>query len=58
MLYRIYLDHPIVHVAINKDSFVFAGLATGEIVAINMPNNQSGVVGGHDAAICKIFWIE
>ena len=37
---------------------VFAGLATGDIVAVDMGNNQSGVVGSHDAPIVLVTWIK
>lgn len=37
---------------------VFAGLATGDIVAVDMGNNQSDVVGSHDAPIVLVTWIK
>lgn len=37
---------------------VFAGLATGDIVAIDMGNNQSAVIGSHDAPIVLVTWIK
>jgi WD40 repeat protein len=43
---------------INDSSILFAGMATGDIAAINLPNNEVARVGGHDAPICNIFWIK
>jgi hypothetical protein len=34
-------------------------LITGDIVAVDMTNKKSQVIGGHEGvAICKIFWLE
>jgi len=37
---------------------VFAGLATGEIVAVDLANDQSGVIGSHEAPIVLVSWIK
>lgn len=42
---------------VGKGNIAFAGLATGDIFAVDMSNNQSAAIGSHDSAICKVFWI-
>lgn len=37
---------------------MFAGLATGDIVAVDMGNNQATIIGSHNAAIVEVIWIQ
>jgi hypothetical protein len=37
---------------------VFAGLATGDIIVVDMAKDQAAKVGAHEAPICKIFWLD
>jgi hypothetical protein len=37
---------------------IFAGLANGDIVAIDVKNNNLGVIGTHEAPVCRVFWDE
>eukprot|EP00919_Chromeraceae_sp_WS-2016_P052244 GHVR01123895.1.p1 GENE.GHVR01123895.1~~GHVR01123895.1.p1 ORF type:complete len:107 (+),score=2.78 GHVR01123895.1:3332-3652(+) len=37
---------------------IFAGLATGDIVALNMRNNDIALIGTHNAPICFICWVK
>lgn len=58
MVYSKFLEHPILCVAFGNDATVFAGLATGEIIAIDVGNDQSGIIGTHESPIANIFWIQ
>ena len=51
------MEHPIISLAVGKSNIVFAGLASGEIFAVDMTNSQSAAIGSHDVPICKLFWV-
>lgn len=53
-----FLQHPVLCCDINEDNILFAGLATGDIAAISLKDNQVVRLGAHDAPICGIFWIK
>jgi len=36
---------------------VFGGLASGDVVAVSLQNNNIVHMGCHEAPICGIFWI-
>lgn len=58
MIYSRFLEHPVIAMAMGKNFIAFAGLATGEIVAVDMANDQVGAIGSHEAPICELFWID
>lgn len=45
-------------IALAPNNILFAGLASGDIVAVSMANNQIIPIGAHDAPICQVFWVE
>lgn len=42
----------------NRDGFVFAGLANGQIVCVEKNSRKTMILGSHEAGICKVIWIE
>ena len=54
----IFLQHPVLSVDMNPDKIMFAGMATGDIAAVDMKNNSIGRIGGHDGPICGVFWLQ
>ena len=40
-----------------RNSLIFAGFANGDIVAVDPGTNNIIKIGGHEAAICKIYYI-
>jgi hypothetical protein len=57
--FQIFLEHPIISVTMGRNNLAFAGLSTGDIVAVDMANNQCQLIGNHEGVpICKIFWVD
>ena len=57
-IWEIFLEHPVFSIDISADGVVFAGIATGDVVAVNIGNNGTAILGKHNAPICKVFWID
>lgn len=53
-----FLSHPVLCCDIHPDNILLIGMATGDIVAINLADSQMMRVGGHDAPICGLFWLQ
>lgn len=58
LAWSMFLQHPVLCCDIHPDSILFVGMATGDIAAINLQNNDIARIGGHDAPICGIYWIK
>lgn len=44
---------------VTSSKHVIVGLATGHVGVVDRQNiNNMGLLGTHDAAICKVVWIE
>jgi WD40 repeat protein len=56
--WEIFLQHPVLCCDINPEKVMFAGLATGDIAAIQMEKSSIARVGYHDAPICGLFWLQ
>lgn len=57
--FKIFLEHPIISVTIGKNNIAFAGLSTGDIVAVDLSNSQCQQIGVHEGTpVCKLFWID
>ena len=58
-MYGKFLSEPVLTVCFGATSnVVFAGLATGDIIVVDMAKDQAAKVGAHEAPICKIFWLD
>lgn len=57
-LWEMFLQHPVLCADFNEEGIVFAGLASGEIVAVQCLNSQSTTLGTHSAPICGLYWIK
>jgi hypothetical protein len=55
--WQIFLQHPILCCDINENNIAFAGLASGDVVAVNMANSAIVHLGCHNAPVNGIFWI-
>ena len=52
-----YFEHPVLSCDITPQMLVIAGLATGEIVLVDMANSNNKVLlGSHDSPICRVAW--
>ena len=57
-MYNKFLSEPIMSVCFGSVSgIVIAGLATGDIIVVDMAKDEAAKIGAHDAPICKIFWL-
>ena len=55
--WEMFLNHPVLCCDIHQDHIAFAGLANGDILCVNMPDNQVMLLGKHEAPISGVFWI-
>lgn len=56
-LWDMFLQHPVLCLDYDHNGVAFAGLASGEIVAVQCQNSQATTIGNHTAPICGLFWI-
>ena len=52
-----FLEHPVLCMDINPNGCLFAGLASGDVVGVNISTGQKTTVATHGAPICGVFWI-
>lgn len=57
-VWEFFVEHPIICIDINLDRVVFAGLASGDVIAVQIATGGIIHLGIHDAPISGIFWIE
>lgn len=56
-VWEAYLHHPVLCIDMNEHAIIFAGLASGDVLAVDIQSNQVIVLGNHDAPISGLFWI-
>jgi len=56
--WQIFLQHPIICCDINENNIAFAGLASGDVVAVSLENSSIVCLGAHEAPINGIFWLK
>jgi WD40 repeat protein len=56
-VFDIFLQHPVLCVDFSENGIIFAGLASGDVLAVELQTSNVVVLGNHDAPICGIFWI-
>ena len=52
-----FFHHPVLTIDVTPDNVLFAGLATGDIAAIQMVNNEITKLGQHEAPICGLYYL-
>jgi WD40 repeat protein len=55
--WQLFLNHPVLCIDFNPDGILLAGLASGDVVAIEMKSSKTVVLGSHDAPICGVYWL-
>lgn len=55
--YEFFLHHPVLCVDFSSNGMLLAGLASGEIVVIDIQSGNCMMLGTHDAPICGIYWL-
>jgi WD40 repeat protein len=57
MPWHFFFQQPVLSIDMAPDNVLLAGLASGDIAAVDMRSNKAVRVGGHDAPICGVFWL-
>ncbi len=56
-VWEMFLQHPVLSVDMNENGIVFAGLASGDVVAVELSSGNTFPLGTHEAPICGVFWV-
>lgn len=52
-----FLHHPVLCVDFSNNGMLFAGLASGDVVVIEIQSGNYMPLGTHDAPICGVYWL-
>ncbi len=56
-IFEVFLHHPVLCADFNDSGLLFAGLASGDVLVIEIKSGSYMSLGNHDAPICGIYWI-
>lgn len=52
-----FLHHPVLSVDFGGNGILIAGLASGDVVAVEIQSGNYIQLGAHDAPICGVYWL-
>lgn len=56
-VWQMFLGHPVLCVDFGDNGILYAGLASGDVLAIDLEGKRAMNMGAHEAPICGIYWI-
>jgi WD40 repeat protein len=56
-VWDIFLHHPVLSLDFSADGIIFAGLASGDVVAVELQTSSVVALGNHEAPICGVYWL-
>jgi mRNA export factor len=56
-VFEVFLHHPVLCADFSGSGLLFAGLASGDVLVIEIQSGNYMSLGNHEAPICGIYWV-